>query len=302
MASGGASTANGGAPSTGHGGATSGSTQAGSANAGAGRSGGASSSSKTHQEDCGNPDAIANDDREHAIDFGAGATLCLIDESDHDWFYVDTPSDNRAHVIELDISEMDDSWVNIDVTAEKDGTSLGRIHPSQRGLKLSGFVTVGPGTRTLFDLHGWVKNSNTTTIDVLVSAEADDHEPNNDRASATLIQPATEISAQLIMPYVSATDQQIQDWYKAELTAGEHTIQVTAVPSDLLPRIQVSNSSDVSLDSGHGANRGAKFSFTFDADEAGTYYFKFDNFVDSDVLYSGTKADSYTQPYKFRID
>ena len=117
-----------------------------------------------------------------------------------------------------------------------------------------------------------------------------------------MIQPASDVSAQLILPYVIATDQQMPDWYKAELMAGEHTFQVTAVPTDLYPRIQVSNSSDALLMSNHGPNRGAKFGFTFDADQAGTYYFKVDSLVDSAVLYSGTKTNSYTQPYKFRID
>jgi len=299
----GAAPANAGAPSASHGGAASGTAQGGSAHAGAGQAGSASISAIRHQEDCANSDPIPNGDREHAVDFGAGGTLCLIDSSDSDWFYVDTPSDGRAHVIELDISETDGSWINIDVTAEKDGSDLGRIHPSQRGLKLSGFVTVGPGTRTFFEVKGATPNSDTTTIDVLVSAEADDHEPNNDRASASLIQSATEVSAQLILPYVSATDQEMQDWYKAELSAGKHTFQMTAVPSDLYPDIDVRDSANADLSgSNHGPNRGATFSFTFSVAEAGTYYFMVDNFVGVGVLYSGVKADSYTQPYKFRID
>src|SRR6478609_8163818 len=217
-ASGGAPPANGGAPSGGRSGVASGGTQAGSAHAGAGPSGGARSTA-VHMEDCENRDAIPNDDREHAVDFGAGAILCLA-ESESDWFYVDMPSDGRAHVIEFDIKEQDDSLIYIAATAEKDGSDLGTIRPSQRGLKLSAFVTVGPGTRTFFEVKGaGSSNDNITTIDLLVSAEMDDHEPNNDRASATSIQPASEISAQLILPYVSATDQQIEDWYKIELSA-----------------------------------------------------------------------------------
>jgi hypothetical protein len=301
-ASAGASTANAGVPNASHGGSANAAAQGGSANASPGHSGGARSTS-THQEDCENPDAIRNDDREHAVDFGAGATLCLTDGSDNDWFYLDTPSDDRAHVIELDISETADNRIDIYVTAEKDGSDLGLIRPSQRGLKLSAFLTVGPGTRTLFRIQGYGGNTGTTTIEVSDSAEADDHEPNNDRASATQVQAGTEVSAQLIMPYVSATEQHVQDWYKVELAAGKHTFHVTAVPSDINLRVDLIDSTNVVLLSNrHGANRGATFDFTFSLDEAGSYYFVVDNSSSFDVLYSGTKADSYTQPYKFQID
>jgi len=301
-ASSGAPTANGGAPSTARGGSANGGARAGSANAGAGQPGGARSS-VFHEEDCENSDPIPNDSKEHAVDFGAGATLCLITDSDSDWFYVDTPSDGRAHVFEFDITETDDNLINIEVTAEKDGSNLGRISPSQRGLKLSAFLTVGPGTRTLFQVWGNASNSGTSTIKVSETAEADDHEPNNDRASATPIQPATEVSAQLILPYVSATDQEMQDWYKTELTAGKHTFQMMAVPSDLYPKIDVSDSANANLsNNNYGPNRGATFSFEFRVDEPGVYYFRVDSSSSKDVLYSGVKADSYTQPYKFRID
>jgi hypothetical protein len=301
-ASGGATTANGGVPSTSDGGAANAATQAGSANAGAGASGGARSTS-IYQEDCANPDPIPNDERERAIDFGAGAIVCPIDSSDSDWFYVDTPNDGRAHVIQLDITETEGSWIDIDVTAAKDGSFVGRIHPSQRGLKLTGFLTVGPGTRTLFDVNGYLENTDTATINVSLTPEADDHEPNNDRASATLIQPASEISAQLILPYVSASDQQIQDWYKVELAAGEHTFELTAVPTDLYPDISVSDSTNAKVkDSQRGPNRGATFSFDFDVEQAGTYYFEVESVGGEDVISTGTKAKSYTQPYKFRID
>jgi hypothetical protein len=301
--SGGASTANGGAPSTSHAGSANGTAQAGSTSAGAGPSAGASSSAIAYEEDCANTDAVPNDDREHAVDFGAGATVCVLDSSDSDWFYLDTPNDGRAHVIEFDISETDASWIDIDIMAGKDGSDLGRIHPSQRGLKMSAFLTVGPDTRTFFDVNGYLANTDTTTIKVSVTAEADDHEPNNDQASATLIQPETEVSAQLIVPYVSATDQQVEDWYKAELTAGKHTVQVTAVPSDLYPNFEVRDSTNTVLTSSeHGPNRGATFSFTFTAAEAGTYYLMVDEYVGGYILYSGTKADSDAKPYKFQID
>ncbi|HET7538835.1 MAG TPA: hypothetical protein VFK05_03160 [Polyangiaceae bacterium] len=293
---GGVPSSGGGAPSNAQGGA------ANTAPAGGSSTGNASSAAFS-REDCANPDQIANDDREHAVDFGSGATLCVKNDSDSDWFYVDTPSDGRAHVIQLDISETDGSWVDIYISAEKDGSEMGRIHPSQRGLKLSAFATVGPGTRTFFQVEGYVGNTDTTTIDVSVSPEADAHEPNNDRASATLIQPGSEVSAQLILPYVSQTDQQLQDFYKVQLAAGEHTFQMTAVPSDLNLNVDVSDSTGAITSShNHGPNRGAKFSFPISVAEAGTYYFRVESWDDLAVVYSGTRADSYAQPYKFQID
>ena len=292
----------GGASSNAQAGAANSATAGASTAAAAGQSA-IANSAPTNQEDCSNADKIPNGDREHAVSFGSGATLCVIDDSDSDWFYVDTPSDGRAHVIKLDISETDGSWVDISVTAGNHGSTMGRIHPSQRGLRLTSFVTVGPGTRAFFQVEGYVRNSDTTTIGVSVSTEADEHEPNNDRASATLIQAGNEVSAQLILPYVSQTDQQTQDIYKVELGAGKHTFQMTAVPSDLYPSIDISDSADTILSSHHhGPNRGAKFSFPFTVDAAGSYYFHVESWVDLAIVTSGTQADSYAQPYKFQID
>lgn len=283
VSSGGASTASGGAST-----------------AGASNSAGSGS---TNVEDCGHPDALGNDDREHAVNFGSGATICVLDSSDHDWFYVDTPDDHRAHVIQLDFTETAGSWVNASVIASADGSSLGDVHPSQRGLKLSAFVTVGPATHTLFDFHGFVANTDTTRIDVSMLTEMDEHEPNNDRESASAIQVGSEVTAQLINPYVSETNQQIQDWYRLDLAAGKHTVKVTAVPSDLYPTFAVVDSAGAVLSSNaHGANRGATFSFTFTAEAAGAYFLRVENFVDQAVLYAGVRAASYTEPYKFQVD
>lgn len=297
---GGAPNGSGGTPNSGQSAAGNTATEGGSGDAG---QSGSSSPTSANREDCSVPDRIPNDDRQHAVNFGSGATLCVTDDQDSDWFYVDTPSDGRAHVIKLDISETDESWVDIFVIADKDGSDMGRIHPSQRGLKLSSFVTVGPGTRTYFQIEGFTTNTDTTTIDVSVTAEMDEHEPNNDRASATQIKLGDEVSAQLILPYVSQTDRQIQDVYKVELAAGEHTFQMTSVPSDLSPAVQVSDSADAIISThNHAPNRGAKFSFKFTADAPGTYYFTIDSWVDLSIVYSGTEADSYLEPYKFQID
>jgi hypothetical protein len=273
----------------------------GVAGASAGSSG--ASTGNTNVEDCSNPDAIPNDDREHAVDFGAGATICVVDSSDSDWFYVDAPDDHRAHVIQLDITESQNSWVTADVIAASDGSNMGQVHFSQRGLRASAFVTVGPGTRTLFDFSGFVENSGTTRIDVSLSTEMDDHEPNNDRASATPITAGTEVAAQLINPYVSQTEQRIADYYQIDVAAGQHTVKVTTVPSDLYPVFQVTDSSGAIINSSsHGANRGAMFNFGFTAASAGTYYLRVENFVDQTLVYAGTKAASYNEQYKFQVD
>ncbi|MFZ5890484.1 MAG: hypothetical protein ACOY0T_05390 [Myxococcota bacterium] len=294
-ASGGAVVAAGGTVSTGGSGNNTG--QGGASTAGTGGSNAAST-----QEDCSQPDAIGNDDREHAVNLASGATICVTNSSDSDWFYIDTPNDNRAHVIQVNTASQPDSWVDFEVIAQADGSNMGRVHASQRGLKMSSFLTVGPGTRTLFEFYGFVTSTQTTTITVTESAEADEHEPNNDKDTASSIQAASEVSGMLILPYVSATNQAIEDWYRADLTAGKHTLKFTAVPTDLYPNVQVTDSSGVVLATGHGPNRGATFELSFTAEAASTYYFRLNNFVDIDALYSGVKADSYTKPYKFRID
>ena len=283
--------------------ASGGTSQAGGGGAGASAGSSGASMGNTNVEDCSNPDVIPNDSREHAVNFGTGATICVVDTSDSDWFYVDAPKDGRAHVIQLDISESPNSWVIADVIAESDGSNMGQVRFSQRGLKATAFVTVGPGTRTLFDFYGFVDNTDTTRIDVSLIAEMDDHEPNNDRASATPITPGTEVAAQLINPYVSQTEQRIADYYQIDVAAGQHTVKVTNVPSDLYPVFQITDSSGAIINSSsHGPNRGATFNFGFTAAAAGTYYLRVENFVDQSVVYTGSEAASYEEQYKFQVD
>jgi hypothetical protein len=297
--------ASGGAPEGGNvavagGGASTGGTKAGT-EGGGGAEAGATSSDAPYVEACGAAEPTNNDARESALDLSAGATLCMSDENDDDWFYLDAPDDGKGHVIQLDITQEPAARIGMTLFAKQDGSEMGMAYLEQ-GVSGSVYASVGPGTRTLIDFAPFWARDALATVKASLLTESDAYEPNNDRDAAATIQPGTEISAQLIVPYASLAQNSAVDWYKVELTAGSHVFHLTAVPEDLNVRASLSDSGRVDLATQHAPNRGAIFDFSFDVKTAGIYFFVVDSFGDLPILVNGTKPRFLGEPYKFQID
>ncbi len=299
---GGVPAANGGSPSNGGSLASGGGTAGEAARGGAAAGGAASVFGAPYVEACGSAEPMSNDDRDMALALGSETTLCLADGADHDWFYVDTPADGKAHILELDFDQEPSAWANLAVFAKADGSQIGTFH-SAKGVKASVWVTLGPGARTLLDFTPNIASQALVTVKASMTAENDSYEPNNERAAAATIMSATDISAQMMVPYVSVDQSLEDDWYKVELTAGAHVFRLTSEPEEAWIEVQISDSARVDVASGHPPNRGAAFNFNFSVSAAGTYYFRLASNVGSmPTISTGSKPHFLSESYAFRIE
>jgi hypothetical protein len=281
-ASGGTASAAGGAESSASGGTAGAVSGGANGTPSAGRGGGASGAPNTpntpdgaaHSELCGVEETVQNGDRDQAQPLGTEASFCVDEDDDHDWFYVDVPDDGKAHVIELELTPEPAAWVNAEVYAAADFSKIGAMTIDE-GTKTSAFVTVGPGTRTLFDFSEYAKSEGLTVVRTTVTAEKDPHERNNERDAAATITAGSEVRAQLMVPYTTDADRSSEDWYALDLGAGAHTVRVSAVAQEVYLSIDVLDGSGVAVDSADAPNRGAIFDFDFEAKTAGTFFFRF---------------------------
>lgn len=308
VAQGGSASAQGGSANTQGGSA---STQGGSASAQGGSmpSGGSGSATggstgdpgTPYAEECGAPEPQENNDRDTAIALGPGATVC-IDPNDNDWFYVDTPADGKAHILQLDFDQEPAAWTYIDIYAKTDGSRISSFH-LDKGVKSNVFVTLGPGARTLFDFSAYNSSGAKTTVKAALTTENDGFEPNNERETAAAIKAGQKISAQMLVPYVAQQQSEPADWFKVELTAGDHVFHLTAVPQEIFLKIAISDSSRVNLGSAHPPNRGAIFDVPFTVPSDGTYFFAVENYSENPpVVTSGNKPHFLSESYTFQID
>jgi hypothetical protein len=268
--------------------------------------GGEDSSTSTapaHFEDCGASETTANDDRDSARALGAEATFCVDQSSDRDWFYVETPDDGKAHVIQLDFDQSARAYVAFEVYAAKDFSNMGGLTLG-RGAKETVFVSVGPGTRTLFEFRSYVGASEgPISVRTSVTAERDQYEPNNDRGAAAEISAGAPISAQLIVPYSASDDRSPADWYKLELGAGEHVFKVGSSPQEVYFGVEIYDGDGVNILKETAPNKGAIFGTNFEVDEAGTYYFGVYQYIATlPVISNGEKPKFLSEQYTFQID
>jgi hypothetical protein len=181
------------------------------------------------REDCGAPEAVNNEDRDHAQPLGSSATICVDGDDDEDWFYIDAPDDGKAHVIRLDVEQTAEAHLGVAVYADKDDSEI--THTSfDLGVTDALYLTVAPGSRTLLDFYEYGTSRGLITLRTSLTTEQDENEPNNDRDEAKAISAASGVHGQILVPYLTAEDRESADWYRVELKAGPHVLHLTQVP------------------------------------------------------------------------
>lgn len=271
----------------------------GSGGVGGGTSGPASGTA--HVETCGVEEAVPNGERDQAQPLGADTTFCLAD-GDRDWFYVDAPDDGKAHVLQLDFEQEAQAHADGEVYAAADFTRIGELN-FERGTLETKFVTVGPGSRTLFVFTDYAGRGGLVRVKTTISAEKDEHEPNNGRTSAARITAGSEVRGQLIVPYVSDSSRVAADWYEVVLSAGKHVLSFQAMPLDLYMKVNLIGADNVAIDDGLAPNRGALFDFAFEVPEDGSYFVQLVPYTDPPVVIDQDAPPRFvSEQYVFRID
>jgi hypothetical protein len=307
--------ASGGSESAGEGGTTSSNGEGGSGGAvtvgGGGEGGdpapdgegGAGASPDSHYEETDDGvETVENNDREHPVPLVATASIFLT-TGDQDWFEVDAPNDGRAHVIELTVQQQADFRTIVKALAAADFAEIGVVNLAL-GITSSVFVTVGPGTTTLiqFAPYAGTEKPGGKRVEVAleVRAEEDAHEPNNTRETATPVALNTDVSAQIMIPFASATDQVATDWYSVPLAAGDATVSVSTMPNGGRVRIMRYTAQNVGTILATPME-GQTGDFAFTVADAGTYYFAFERYTGFDAFTHGAEPANLSQSYTFQV-
>lgn len=254
------------------------------------------------RENCGVAETVDNEDRDHARPLGSGATICVDDDDDEDWFYLDAPDDGKAHVIRLDVEQAAEAHLGVAVYADKDDSEI--THTSfDLGVTDTLYVTVAPGSRTLLDFYEYGTSKGLITLKASLTTEQDANEPNNERDKAKLISAGSEVHGQILVPYLSAEERASADWYQVELKAGPHVLHLTEVPERVWLGIWISDSNRVDLDWDRPPNAGASFNFEFEVPADGTYYFELDSYAgELPVAIQGEPETYLSEGYVFTIE
>lgn len=252
-----------------------------------------------YMETCGEDDA--NNSKDTAIPFGAKAKLCL-PEGDIDWMKVVTPDDGKAHLIELSFEQQADARFRMDAIADVDNTTID-TYWSDKGTKKTIFLTVGPNTTTYlkFEPYGEYGYVDFT---LKLTAENDEHEPNNERTKAAPVNLNEDIKGQLWTPYVSENDQVSDDWFKADLAVGTATLKIAHAPENQRYAVEVFDKNNVSVDTLWMDALGSISEQEIEIETAGTHYFKLRDYGSDhlDGIITVTKPKSLTEQYTFRIE
>jgi len=260
------------------------------------------SNSTSHTEVCGAEEVVENGDRDHAQPLGTQASFCVDGGNDHDWFYVDVPDDGKAHVIRLDLAQAPEAWVQAEIYAKSDFSKIGGLSLDE-GVQATSWVSVGSGTRTLFDFSEYIGSEGLIDVKTTITPEKDDYEPNSSRAEAAAISAGSQVRAQFVVPYTADDDRAVDDWFKLELTAGTHVFSLDAVPVEVWFQVDVTDSNNVAVHEETAPNKGATFETSFEVETAGTYYFRLHNYINTlPAIVAGAGASFLTDQYAFVID
>lgn len=247
-------------------------------------------------------EAVENNDREHAIPASPRSSL-FFTVGDEDWFSVLAPDDGRAHVIEIGLQQQAGLRTSVQALAGADFASIGQV-PTDVGVTTSVYVSVGPGTTTLlrFWPHAGVSAAAGKRVEVTIdmSAEQDENEPNNSRAAATVIQANSPVTAQFMNPFVSNSNQLIEDWYAVELTAGTATLNLTAAPLGGRFTISRENEQGVSV-AIQTPNAGVKGAWPFPVPADGKYLIRFGAHAGFAPFVEGLKPAYFSEGYTFEV-
>jgi hypothetical protein len=248
--------------------------------------------------DCHSTELQGNDTRGAARRLSPEVTLCLRGR-DQNWFYVDTPDDGKAHILEVLVAPEPEADVRFEVEMESDGSLLGSDYTADRATTY--WATLGPGRRALLSFAGFSRGGQ-VQLKARMTAERDPYSPNQARESAAEIQVGQLIRAQLHQPYFSRDEQPYGDWYEARLEAAPYTVNFKQVIVSQRVSVNVLDARGELVADGHAATPGALLDLDFDVDTDGVYQFYVGDFRSGPGSFAvGKEPAAVSQSYSFEI-
>ena len=250
-------------------------------------------------EDCTSDEPDTNDTRDAAWPLLDGSRVCLAAD-DRDWFYVDTPDDGKAHILELGLAPDPGADVRFRAEAASDGSTIGSDW-TEESTDETAWLTLGPGVRTLIELSRYSVGGS-VALTTRLQPEADPYSPNGSSDDAAEISVNEPITAEFHQPYSAATAQAYEDWYRVSLAVGPHKIAFSEVVTSQRVQVSVTNPRGEHVEGGAALNPGALLDLSFDAKLAGPYLISVSDFEAGPGSFSvGKKPAALSQSYTFEV-
>jgi hypothetical protein len=220
-------------------------------------------------------------------------------EDDEDWFHVVAPDDDRAHVIEIVMSQAAGSRVWAYAYGAADDSAIGN-YVLDTGVTSAFYVTVAPDSVTHLRFVPFTTPSR-VDIDFTLTAENDDHEPNDLPEQAAAVALNTDIAGQLLRGYRSAVDIVADDFYEVSLAAGTATLLMPAGFEGERIAFTLRDSYGVYTNIVTATPVGGGGSWAFSVPETATYQIRVVLFSSFSAFASAAKPEYMSETYTFQV-
>lgn len=245
-----------------------------------------------------------NNDRDKAFDvtYVPEFSLFLPDE-DADWLKLTTPDDGKPHLVELSYEQPSGSRFQGKVYSAADNSELGAFYPDA-GTKKSVFFTLGPKVTVHFEFTKYGESDGLHKFKLKVTPENEQYVNHGERSTAAPVALNTDIKGQLWSAYSSSDSRSSDDWYKADLAAGEVTIKFVSVPENLRLSLSILDKNFSAVDTAYMDGPGTVSESKFTIQTAGTHYFQLSDYGSENVngIIESVKPKGLFEQYTLRIE
>ena len=301
---GGASTSTGGTPMT-AGGATTSST-----GGAAGGSQGTAGATSTGSEPCSGADP-GNNDRDHATPYSLGTDFvgCLQTTDDIDYYEFTTPvSPVAGGVLLISITNVGTTGnIESSTYTTSDNGEVQSDYTTGEGTSDFYWLNAASATKYQVTVHHFTSASAATpyTLKVAFTPVNDTNEPNDLRTQSTPITVGTPAHGYLYAGYSVSTGftaNAWEDWHKVTLAAGDATITLADIASDINGSVDLYDSLGASVSNDYSVSSGASVVLTQKGVTAGDYFVKVAPFTRPATRGSGSVVPQYaTLPYTLTV-
>jgi hypothetical protein len=262
---------------------------------------------------CGVPESEPNDKRENATPLMVPAmfTGCIGAPDDIDFYELTTPDDGTGGYFQFSLTDIG-NWA-VDVTGYNvaDNGEIAQLYAASDGQNLHGFLAAAPGFKYRLAVRGFINVGSAPTrytMKVTYTKVADAYEPNNTRDTAKTITIGTPVMAYMFegVKALPLKAEDVVDWYTVMAAAGNLTVTVESVPSDMTAFVHIFDPTGKEV-YGYGPNDGANATVMVMNGPAGAYKIQVHPFGVRPALFfdkAATPMDlpsNFTTPYKLTV-
>lgn len=294
---------------------TDGGSDGGSAGASAGGSGGSTggsggTSSVTPGDPCVGSETEPNDDHESATPYGVGTAFdaCLQSVEDVDVYEFSVPADDRGGVATVSITEVGPNGdTNVALWAAADDGEFHSTGTNTEGASVYFNFNAASGTTFRLVVTGYlqVTEPNPYRLTVEYHEVPDEHEPNQIRGQATAIEVDEDVEGYLFAGWSNSTgvpEEDWYDWYSVELEAGNVSILVDVMASDIDHEIVLYNPIGTQIASEGTNTEGSSVLLEHELPEAGEYFVRVNSYIPPHTEDNSLDIPEYaTTPYTLTV-